>query len=112
MSPCATDMGAEAHGNHVKKLFWCFFGAEFYGYSLIKDGLESMQAFAQQVHANRMIGLYVEQTEDGVSVLAETIDVRESESLIELADARLEIGRATSELQSLMRISYAAFCLK
>src|SRR3546814_4120018 len=27
-------------------------------------------------------------------------------------DARQEIGRATSELQSLMRISYAVFCLK
>src|SRR3546814_8840774 len=29
-----------------------------------------------------------------------------------LAAAQREIGRATSELQSLMRISYAVFCLK
>src|SRR3546814_2538152 len=30
----------------------------------------------------------------------------------EARDARDQIGRATSELQSLMRISYAVFCLK
>src|SRR3546814_2442916 len=31
---------------------------------------------------------------------------------VQLAAARNEIGRAHSELQSLMRISYAVFCLK
>src|SRR3546814_3801919 len=33
-------------------------------------------------------------------------------SLCEIQEARAEIGRAHSELQSLMRISYAVFCLK
>src|SRR3546814_5387620 len=32
--------------------------------------------------------------------------------MLELARRLEEIGRATSELQSLMRISYAVFCLK
>src|SRR3546814_2313997 len=32
--------------------------------------------------------------------------------LVELLDADVEIGRAHVELQSLMRISYAVFCLK
>ncbi|NIA68600.1 AbiV family abortive infection protein [Pelagibius litoralis] len=81
-------------GNHVKKLFWCFFGAEFYGNKLTKEGLESMEVFARQVHANRLIGLYVEQTDDGVSVPAEAIDAREADTLIELADVRLEMAEA------------------
>src|SRR3546814_9162316 len=35
-----------------------------------------------------------------------------AEHLADLAVQALEIGRHTSELQSLMRISYAVFCLK
>src|SRR3546814_3134240 len=40
---------------------------------------------------------------DGLSYLAEQLGVEAGE---------IEIGRDTSELQSLMRLSYAVFCLK
>src|SRR3546814_2320955 len=48
--------------------------------------------------------LATEQPEPAVDVAVEGVE--------EAVDDADEIGRATSELQSLMRISYAVFCLK
>src|SRR3546814_8836478 len=53
--------------------------------------------------------------EDGFEISVPSADaVRLAERLLadpEVLPIGLEIGRATSELQSLMRISYAVFCL-
>src|SRR3546814_4815335 len=47
---------------------------------------------------------------NGESALEFMMSGEEAEAV--LLDWRMQIGRATSELQSLMRISYAVFCLK
>lgn len=75
--------------SHVKKLFWAFFGAESFAEKLTKERLESMQTFAQQIHLNRLEGLYVGQTADGVSIPTEAIDGEQAETLLNLAEARL-----------------------
>src|SRR3546814_2461187 len=47
------------------------------------------------------------------AVLEEAVELEPIGSIrLEMTDAIDEIGRHTSELQSLMRISYAVFCLK
>src|SRR6266496_6137920 len=78
--------------NHIQKLFWCFFGAAFSIEKLTKEMLESMQKFAQQTHATRLAGLYVDHTEDKLSIPAEAISVDNAQSLIDLAAARLEMA--------------------
>src|SRR3546814_3004182 len=43
---------------------------------------------------------------------AQPLPEQELDPMVKRETLELEIGRATSELQSLMRISYAVFCLK
>jgi AbiV family abortive infection protein len=78
--------------NHVKKLFWCFFGAAFSTQKLTKEGIESMQTFAQQIHLTRLAGLYVDHVEDKLSIPAEAISPDNAQSLIDLAAARLDVA--------------------
>jgi len=82
-------------GNHVQKLFWCVFGVAFSMGALNKETIESMQTFAQQTHAKRLAGLYVDHAEDKLAIPAEAISLDEAESLISLAMTRLDV--ATSE---------------
>src|SRR5882724_8649834 len=46
--------------DHVKKLFWCFFGGGFLDDRLGKEGFEEATDLAERVHANRIAGLYVD----------------------------------------------------
>src|SRR5450830_1773887 len=43
--------------NHVKKLFWCFFGANFFEKQLTKEALDSITGLATHLHERRMEGL-------------------------------------------------------
>ena len=81
--------------NHVKKLFWCFFGAHFFEEKLTTKALDSIKGFAQNLHEKRLEGLYVSQDEDGLTIPSETIQAEECETIVALAEARL--GMAESE---------------
>jgi AbiV family abortive infection protein len=78
--------------DHVKKLFWCFFGGSFFAARLTKEHLESLEDFAQRLHAKRLAGLYVDQTEDTLSIPSEAIDSEEATRIIELAGTRYEMS--------------------
>ena len=82
--------------DHIKKLFWCFFGGSFFADRLTKDRLESLENFAERVHAKRLAGLYVDQDGDSLSIPAEAINAEESSRLIELAAARFEMSSSES----------------
>lgn len=78
--------------NHVKKLFWCFFGANFYEKQLTKDALDSISGFATQLHQKRMGGLYVGQDEGALAIPSEAIEPSECENILSLAEARLGLA--------------------
>ncbi len=80
--------------NHVKKLFWCFFGAHFFEKSLTKEALDSITGFATQLHQKRMEGLYVGQSGGAVSIPSDAIEPIECENILRLAEARY--GMASS----------------
>ena len=48
-----------------------------------------MSGIAQQIHENRLLGLYVDNAEDGLGIPSETITPEQAENLIKLAEARL-----------------------
>lgn len=80
--------------DHVQKLFWAFFGANFLQRELTQESLEEMQTLARVIHSNRLAGLYVESGSDGLSIPREMISSEEGERLIELAGARLGMAEA------------------
>jgi AbiV family abortive infection protein len=81
--------------DHVKKLFWCFFGGGFFSDQLTAKSFEQMTGLAQRIHETRLLGLYVDLSENGLSVPGGSISNEESNQLIELATARL--GMAESQ---------------
>lgn len=81
--------------DHVKKLFWCFFGANFFSEPFTKDKFTSMQEFAKHLHERRLAGLYVDYDVDGLTVPSEAVLSEDATRIIDLAAARL--GMAESE---------------
>lgn len=79
--------------DHIKKLFWCFFGGAFAYQRLTAKALEELTGLATAIHENRLAGLYVESNEGGLSIPQDAITPEQSDALIELAAARLEIAR-------------------
>jgi AbiV family abortive infection protein len=75
--------------DHVKKLFWSFFGGGFFAEPITAKSLEEMTVLARRIHETRLLGLYVDHGDDGLSIPSEAIGKEETDRLIELADARL-----------------------
>src|SRR3546814_14362543 len=67
-------------------------------------GSKAIRKALQRSYQSRTAALHVHMHEHLGRPGFSGTDIREN--------AKFEIGRATSELQSLMRISYAVFCLK
>ena len=81
--------------DHVQKLFWCF-----YGMGRVQDIIDQQQFFekreaAADVHAIRLLGLYVENAETGLNIPSKAITTKQSESLISLAE--LLVSNAENE---------------
>lgn len=74
--------------NHVKKLFWCFFGANFFEKQLTKEALDSITGLATYLHGRRMEGLYVNHGDGALVIPSETIEPSECENILLLAEAR------------------------
>jgi AbiV family abortive infection protein len=86
----------ERHGqDHIKKLFWCFFGGSFVHEDISGKRLEEFSALAESIHETRLAGLYVDTAEDGISIPRQAVTPEECNRLINLATARL--GMAESE---------------
>ena len=72
--------------DHKTKLFWCF-----YGFGQIPDivgqqQLFEMHATAADIHANRIAGLYVENSDLGLRVPSQAISPRQTQALIGYAE--------------------------
>ena len=87
------DKGAwqkKALQDHVKKLFWCF-----YGYADISDAVDQAKFFelsqlATSIHANRLAGLYVDDGDDTLRIPSQAISCKQSGDLIDYAKLILE----------------------
>ena len=59
---------------HTKKIFWCFFGAEFVAGHLQKHQLDSIKQLSETLHSQRMAGLYVDYQDENLTIPSEAID--------------------------------------
>jgi AbiV family abortive infection protein len=80
--------------DHIKKLFWCFFGAAFIHERVSGKALDELTGIATMIHANRLAGLYVEHGEDGLGIPENAITSEQCDALIELAAAHLAIAES------------------
>lgn len=82
--------------DHVQKLFWCFFGASFLGQKMTQSEFVGMKSLAEDIHANRLAGLYVAHDDQGVSIPAEAISADRASSLISFAEVRIELAASST----------------
>jgi AbiV family abortive infection protein len=80
--------------DHVGKLFWCFFGGNFLAEQITAEGLAGMKNLARRIHDTRLAGLYVDQSEEGLSVPKDAISTAELDQLLAFAEARLAMSAA------------------
>jgi AbiV family abortive infection protein len=78
--------------DHVKKLFWAFFGGNLLYRPLTRKAFEKMQMLAHVIHSKRLSGLYVESEDGTFGVPKDAITDEECKNLIELVAARIEIA--------------------
>jgi AbiV family abortive infection protein len=84
--------------DHIKKLFWCFFGGSFVHEEVSGKRLEEFSALAETIHATRLAGLYVDSAGGILNIPEQAITPKECDRLIDLAAARF--GMAESEKRS------------
>ena len=77
--------------DHVKKLFWCFFGGAFMYERLSGKALEELSGMATAIHSLRLAGLYVDHGDDGLGVPQDAISSEQCDALIKLAETHLAI---------------------
>ncbi|MET4016066.1 AbiV family abortive infection protein [Bradyrhizobium sp. S3.2.12] len=80
--------------DHVKKLFWCFFGGGFFSQEITAVRLEEMSGVAQRIHDTRLMGLYVDSDGEALSIPSEAITAEQAGRLIRLAEASLAMAEA------------------
>ncbi|MCJ7647683.1 MAG: AbiV family abortive infection protein [Candidatus Lokiarchaeota archaeon] len=77
--------------DHIKKLFWAFFGPMFGAEVITKESLENTEGLATKIHNQRMQGLYVDVENDVLSI-PQNIDLQEeTKRLISLVESRLDL---------------------
>jgi AbiV family abortive infection protein len=62
---------AKATEDHVKKLFWCFFGLRATAYIADPEHFLQMRDTAAHMHATRLAGLYVDEVDQILQVPSE-----------------------------------------
>lgn len=80
--------------SHVQKLLWAFFGAGFSLRSPTQQQFESMRDLARSIHEQRLRGLYVDSSADGISIPSLAINEERAKNLIDLAAAQLGMAEA------------------
>lgn len=80
--------------DHVKKLFWAFFGGSFGERVITKEMIETSQQLAAKIHEKRLHGLYVDIIGDELLIPSKTITNEEAHRLIELTSARLGMEKS------------------
>lgn len=79
---------------HTKKIFWCFFGMQFFSGPLITQRFDDLKKFAGTLHLQRMAGLYVNYEEDELQIPSEAIDAEYCSLLLNLVTSQIEMAAA------------------
>jgi AbiV family abortive infection protein len=87
--------------DHIKKLWWCFFDGMFLNGQVTGKRLEDAQALAREIHLDRLAGLYVAVDEDGLHIPRDAITKERCGSLIEVAEARLQLVEAEKRRENI-----------
>lgn len=82
--------------DHVKKLFWCFFGQASLSQQWTKDRLLNMHGLAKHIHAKRLSGLYVDIGHDGLTIPALSITKEDADELLKLAEEQLRVAESAT----------------
>ena len=85
--------------DHVKKLFWAFWGPSMGKTLITKDQIEAHQGMAKAVHEKRLRSQYVDVGNERVNIPRDAVQMDEGEKLIGLARARLELARLSKPLE-------------
>jgi AbiV family abortive infection protein len=79
--------------DHIKKIFWAFWG-EIFGHEVItKDQIESLFGLAKSIHGKRLKGLYFDPTKEIPSSPRDEITNDETMNLINIVTAKIEMTR-------------------
>jgi AbiV family abortive infection protein len=84
----------DALQDHIRKLFWAIWGPTIGRDVITGKQIEETRGLAQHLHNRRMQGLYVDSSDDGVSLPVGAILADEAITLIGMAEARLEMERS------------------
>lgn len=78
--------------DHVRKLFWCFFGGNFLAEQVTGASLAGMENLARRIHETRLAGLYVDQSDEGLSIPKDAVTAEELNQLLAFAEARFAMA--------------------
>ncbi len=81
---------------HVKRLFWAIWSQTLGRDVVNAKQIADLQGIAKHIHDTRLRGLYVDFTDDGVSIPSEAVEPRFAEGLLAMAGSLLESERAFS----------------
>jgi AbiV family abortive infection protein len=84
----------KATQDHVKKLFWCFYGMRSAQNVADQSEFYKTREAAADIHAIRVSGLYVENDPTGLSIPSEAISPKQSQALIDLATSFVEYAES------------------
>lgn len=77
---------------HEQKLFWAMFGGRMFSHDITKERFEELQRLAKRFHAKRLASMYVDDTPDGLSIPAQSVDQDELNNMLGLADALVSMA--------------------
>ena len=80
--------------DHEQKLFWALFGGGMFRHDITKERFQELQRMAKSFHAKRLVSMYVDDTPDGLSIPAQSIDAAEVKDILGLADALVGMAEA------------------
>jgi AbiV family abortive infection protein len=84
----------KATDDHVKKLFWCFYRLTSVERLTSQEDFFRTREDASIIHANRIRGLYVDYSDQGLSVPSEAISEKQADDLINLAGMLVQAAEA------------------
>lgn len=92
-----TTFGESSMENHVRKLFWAFWGPAFGKKIIAKQEIEQIQGLATNIHRRRLDTLYVKPSDTKQPKLRLT--QKEADQITSMAEARLEMEKLKTMLK-------------
>lgn len=81
--------------DHVKKLFWATWAPAMFGRNLTKEQFEQNRNLATNIHETRLRGLYVDVSDNQLSLPTKVVPQEQASNLIGMASARLGMVEAS-----------------